>query len=592
MGSQHQRRWAIFDKEACSIVMACSHWNRLITGRPTTVYIDNTVAASTLADFKCPRPPRLQRWGIKLGSYLPYLRIAYRMGSLNDVADFMSRYPLYLKEGEHSVASIPYNLFDVLASLEVSGKPAVYLSELRNQKDIETVREAEAACSPAQLALLGEYHQAKIADEDKLNVIRADERLATCVRQLPRESIGHLTTLDVTPEFEGSDVHCNALLGTAREHWLATEAEFAAEQRKAQEEMTHWERYVTTFRNKLLHGRSPVVYDFFCGEGTFSRGAVLAGAQVIGFDIQDKPHTFGMRAVSRLEGGKFERTLIPEMRCVQQDLTQDELWQYLETKGYAPDCTKPDTIHASPPCKELSGLRFLGSDLLGPEPEPHIKLLLSLRTHLQYDCDRHAKTDLHYKRRLQPNTLDSVGGIQVGGKALLRHGSAEYAAMLKTHGYSPLRAFRVVEIFAEYNALRVDTRGTGIQPVMKVTSCKRAPEDWWIFDDSSLTSGTFAAPATTVAMARGCDSVVRGMLDMAKARYYGAIEGAKKESGAKRSKVKTNASAIQDVLTHVVEKDRPSRRRPPMQRVIAAILTEERHARRVCDAREPLVDDQ
>eukprot|EP00965_Chrysotila_dentata_P107051 3537311-Pleurochrysis_carterae.AAC.1 len=72
-----QRRWAIFDKEAGSIVMACSHWYRLITGRPTTVYTDNTVAASILTNFKCPRPPRLQRWEIELGSYLPYLRIAY-----------------------------------------------------------------------------------------------------------------------------------------------------------------------------------------------------------------------------------------------------------------------------------------------------------------------------------------------------------------------------------------------------------------------------------------------------------------------------------------------------------------------------------
>eukprot|EP00965_Chrysotila_dentata_P149681 4942798-Pleurochrysis_carterae.AAC.1 len=52
-----QRRWAIFDKEAGSIVMACSHWCRLITGRPTTVYTDNAVAASILTNFKCPRPP-------------------------------------------------------------------------------------------------------------------------------------------------------------------------------------------------------------------------------------------------------------------------------------------------------------------------------------------------------------------------------------------------------------------------------------------------------------------------------------------------------------------------------------------------------
>eukprot|EP00965_Chrysotila_dentata_P256427 6212535-Pleurochrysis_carterae.AAC.2 len=69
----------------------------------------------------------------------------------------------------------------------------------------------------------------------------------------------------------------------------------------------------------------------------------------------------------------------------------------------------------------------------------------------------------------------------------------------------------------------------------------------------------------------GCDSVVRGMIDTAKSRYYGALEEAKKRSGAKRSRVKTSASAVQDLSTHVVEKDRPSRRRPPTQRVIAAI---------------------
>eukprot|EP00965_Chrysotila_dentata_P091460 3019953-Pleurochrysis_carterae.AAC.3 len=81
--------------------------------------------------------------------------------------------------------------------------------------------------------------------------------------------------------------------------------------------------------------------------------------------------------------------------------------------------------------------------------------------------------------------------VPVGDKCFLRHGSVEYAAMLKKHRYPPLRAFRVVENMPEYNALHLDTRGTGIQPVLK------------IFDDSSLTSGTFAALATTVAMACG-----------------------------------------------------------------------------------------
>eukprot|EP00965_Chrysotila_dentata_P233668 6199722-Pleurochrysis_carterae.AAC.3 len=67
------------------------------------------------------------------------------------------------------------------------------------------------------------------------------------------------------------------------------------------------------------------------------------------------------------------------MLHVHQDLTQDEFWQHLEPKGYASDCTRPDVIHASPPCKEHSGLRFLSSDLLGPEPA---SLILNCSRHL------------------------------------------------------------------------------------------------------------------------------------------------------------------------------------------------------------------
>eukprot|EP00965_Chrysotila_dentata_P160015 5284151-Pleurochrysis_carterae.AAC.1 len=40
-------------------------------------------------------------------------------------------------------------------------------------------------------------------------------------------------------------------------------------------------------------------------------------------------------------------------------------------------------------------------------------------------------------------------------------------------------------------------------PVVKVTAYKRAPDDWWIFDDSSPASGRFDSPATSLAAARG-----------------------------------------------------------------------------------------
>eukprot|EP00965_Chrysotila_dentata_P119269 3942637-Pleurochrysis_carterae.AAC.1 len=54
--------------------------------------------------------------------------------------------------------------------------------------------------------------------------------------------------------------------------------------------------------------------------------------------------------------------------------------------------------------------------------------------------------------------MDSVGGIQVGDRVLLRHGSVKYAALLKKHGFPPSRTFRVLEVITECNALRVDTR--------------------------------------------------------------------------------------------------------------------------------------
>eukprot|EP00965_Chrysotila_dentata_P255980 6212395-Pleurochrysis_carterae.AAC.5 len=89
------------------------------------------------------RPPRLQRWGIELGSYLPYLRVGYRMGLLNKVADLMSGNPIGVEEGKHSVASLPDDLFDTLAAVCAHGQ-----------------KMAESACTGAQVALLSEHQVA------------------------------------------------------------------------------------------------------------------------------------------------------------------------------------------------------------------------------------------------------------------------------------------------------------------------------------------------------------------------------------------------------------------------------------------------
>eukprot|EP00965_Chrysotila_dentata_P197168 6178026-Pleurochrysis_carterae.AAC.1 len=68
--------------------------------------------------------------------------------------------------------------------------------------------------------------------------------------------------------------------------------------------MQHWERYVCVFR--ATHGRAPVMYDLFCGEGTMGRGAILAGAEVVGFDIARRPAIYGFKAMSRIGGGNMK----------------------------------------------------------------------------------------------------------------------------------------------------------------------------------------------------------------------------------------------------------------------------------------------
>eukprot|EP00965_Chrysotila_dentata_P141932 4691537-Pleurochrysis_carterae.AAC.9 len=91
----------------------------------------------------------------------------------------------------------------------------------------------------------------------------------------------------------------------------------------------------------------------------------------------------------------------------------------------------------------------------------------------------------------------------------------------------------------------------------------------------------------------GCDSIVRGMLDMAK--YDIRVPLKRLQNDLERSGLELKLAPqpyIQDVSTHVVEKDRPSRRRLPTRRVIAAILTQERHARRVQAERENFVPNE
>ena len=85
---------------------------------------DSSVATSMLT--KHAAPPRLMRWGMELGSYLPHLRISYRKGADNGLADLLSRYPAFRKftSLRHDTVELPDDYFDKIGDAPLFASPS------------------------------------------------------------------------------------------------------------------------------------------------------------------------------------------------------------------------------------------------------------------------------------------------------------------------------------------------------------------------------------------------------------------------------------------------------------------------------------
>ena len=257
-----QRNYATFDKESAAILFCCRKWAKLITCHPTTVYTDSVVAASMLT--KHMGPPRLQRWGMELGTFLPYLKIGYRRGVDNGMADFLSRYPTfenYVSKPMES-APLPDELFDVIGDVPLFthelGPDEDYLRKARltliESKDPRLVTEVwqaqslpKEAATPEILVLAAEYPLPRIT-----GVIDANTDASPLVSRL-----------------------------AALEHEIRA-GPFHRGQLAFEECVLRWSQYMDVFETTM--GRAPVLYDLRCGEGVFSRDAREAGCKCYGFD--------------------------------------------------------------------------------------------------------------------------------------------------------------------------------------------------------------------------------------------------------------------------------------------------------------------
>ena len=134
-----QRNYPAFDKEAGAILLCIRHWSDVITYHKTRLYTDSSVATSMLT--KHAAPPRLQRWGVELGSYLPHLQISYRKGADNGLADLLSRFPAFneFTKLRSETVALPDDLFDHVGDAPLYHRESHGRSAVRDYSRIQKV---------------------------------------------------------------------------------------------------------------------------------------------------------------------------------------------------------------------------------------------------------------------------------------------------------------------------------------------------------------------------------------------------------------------------------------------------------------------
>ena len=303
-----QRNYPTFDQEGAAVILCCRKWAQLITCHPTTIYTDSSVAASMLT--KHLGPPRLQRWGMELGTFLPYLKIQHRRGIDNGMADFLSRFPTFERyiATPADVAYLPEHDYVDVADI------ALFSHELVSEDD-QILRNWRFRLvedhSPKEPTLIWQGHLESVAQGEH----------------------------DARPT--DSEVYLESLTLELRK--VVESDSFWQEQKRFDAELSDWQLYVDIFHT--THGRMPVIYDLYCGEGGFSRGARAAGCECHGFDINSacrhryeyEPNLTGSPAPSCMT-----------FHCA--DISKTRFWEDLAalTVNDLP-IPRPDMIHCSPP---------------------------------------------------------------------------------------------------------------------------------------------------------------------------------------------------------------------------------------------------
>ena len=359
-----QKNYPTFDKESGAILLCIRHWVKLITGHYTTVYTDSAVAATMLT--KHAGPARLQRWGMELGTFLPHLKIAYRQGVRNGMADLLSRFPTFTKYvgSIDDETELPDDLFEKVGTAVFGHNPdsrdCYDLFEAKIPQVIDQIWQETAPLNliwEAQEALAYSGISSLDVQQDRLTG-RAKAALPIKVQQLSSELlpwVGRLASPSLA--FHHSREYAEVPLRMCVLQRYVELEPFHQKQRQFELYQSKLEAYVVTFRATM--GRSPVYYDLYCGEGWMSRGARQAGFRCFGFDIDA---SVGGRYEEEpcLDGSGHHALSASDMKFTCADPDGAWFWENLNTGAFL-DLPPPDVINVNPPYVDYSNVTADGS---------------------------------------------------------------------------------------------------------------------------------------------------------------------------------------------------------------------------------------
>ena len=275
-----QRKWAIYEKESCALMLAVTHWRKYLLGRPFSCFVDSSVALTMLS--KQRHTPKMQRWGLLLQEYMPGMSVSFKRSEENGGSDSLSRKASFAQYVPQPKDCMPLNdsLYDRLYEVDTSVRGKFGLYKPKDPLKLSEMWGVAFDAIPTET--IATVHTTddmpNTADEPDVTVDDADVQcmMAYAVQeQLPlsddkvAERLLHLAETMVAT-------------------WLdPARRAVASDQVHYEQLVSHYTKYVDAF--VATEGRRPLIHCMLptARRNTFSVGCEMAGCvPVTGSDVQ------------------------------------------------------------------------------------------------------------------------------------------------------------------------------------------------------------------------------------------------------------------------------------------------------------------